>query len=72
MEDMQDMNIGPDRNESWRLGFEEGVAQGRNIQLKDMIRRKIQKGKTSQEIAEELDEDIMDIEMLIVQIIERC
>ena len=37
--------------------FEEGISQGELYQLIRMVRRKMDKGKSPEQIAEELDED---------------
>lgn len=53
----------------FREGREEGIAVGRNDKLKEQIRKKLSKGKTILEIAEELEEDIPVIEQIASELI---
>lgn len=58
--------------EGWEEGREEGLAEGlkagqvkgREDHLKELIEKKLSKGKTIPKIAEELEEDIVVIEKL--------
>ena len=43
---------------------EEGIRKGRELQLIQMIQRKLQKGKTPAEIAEDLDEPLENVERI--------
>lgn len=45
-------------------GREEGIEIGRNNKLEEQIRKKLDKGKTFSEIAEDLEEDISVIERI--------
>lgn len=45
-------------------GREEGIEMGRNDKLEEQIRKKLDKGKTFSEIAEDLEEDISVIERI--------
>lgn len=45
-------------------GREEGIEIGRNNKLEEQIRKKLDRGKTFSEIAEDLEEDISVIERI--------
>ncbi len=57
------------REEGIAVGREEGITVGRNDKLKEQIRKKLSKGKTIPEIAEELEEDIPVIEQIASELI---
>ena len=56
------------RERGLREGRENGLREGRQEMLISLIRKKLAKGKTPEEIAEELEEDIEIIEKLIQEI----
>ena len=53
----QEKHIRMEREEAWEEGIKEGILRGRNTQLGEMIRKKLDKGKDISQIAEELEED---------------
>src|SRR5699024_10025353 len=61
----QEKHIRMEREEAWEEGMQagkseglkEGILRGRNTQLGEMIRKKLDKGKDISQIAEELEED---------------
>ena len=65
----QEKHIRMEREEAWeegmqagkseglKEGIKEGILRGRNTQLSEMIRKKLDKGKDISQIAEELEED---------------
>ena len=53
----QEKHIRMEREEAWEEGIKEGMLRGRNTQLGEMIRKKLDKGKDISQIAEELEED---------------
>ena len=46
----------------------EGIAEGRNELLEELVKKKLQKNKSPEIIAEELEEDISVIENVIIKI----
>ena len=46
----------------------EGIAEGRNELLEELVKKKLQKNKSPEIIAEELEEDISVIENIIMKI----
>ena len=53
------------REEGIAIGRENGLREGRQEMLMSLIRKKLAKGKTPEEIAEELEESPETIESLI-------
>ena len=45
----------------------EGIAEGRNELLEELVKKKLQKNKSPEIIAEELEEDISVIENVIIK-----
>lgn len=56
------------RNDGYNEGHTNGYNEGRNEELKELIKKKLTKGKTVPEIADALEKDIDTIETLIRQI----
>ncbi len=50
------------REEGFAAGRQEGISAGRQDKLREMVQKKLAKGKTLAQIAEELEEDPSDIE----------
>ncbi len=50
------------RQEGISIGRQEGILAGRQDKLREMVQKKLAKGKTIAQIAEELEEDPADIE----------
>ncbi len=50
------------KREGFSAGRQEGVSVGRQDKLREMVQKKLAKGKTLAQIAEELEEDPSDIE----------
>ena len=46
----------------------EGIAEGRNELLEELVKKKLQKNKSPEIIAEELEEDISVIENVIIKV----
>ncbi len=57
-----------DRQESWEEGRKEGLEAGELQKLKEQIAKKKAKGKTLEQIADELEEEIDTIERLIKEL----
>ena len=53
------------RREGIKEGIKEGVLRGRNVQLREQIKKKLDKGKSISRIAEELEETEEWIQKLI-------
>lgn len=58
-------HIRMEKQESWEDGVREGILQGEEKQLCKMITKKLKKGKTISQIAEELEEEEEKIQELI-------
>lgn len=54
-----------DEKKHLRNTFMEGIQKGREDKLRELVQRKLSKGKTISEIADELDEEISIIEQII-------
>ena len=54
-----------EKQESWEGGLQAGILQGEEKLLCKMIRKKLEKGKTISQIAEELEEEEEKIQELI-------
>ncbi len=50
------------KQEGLSIGRQEGILAGRQDKLREMVQKKLAKGKTITQIAEELEEDPADIE----------
>ncbi len=50
------------REEGFAAGKQEGLLAGRQDKLREMVQKKLAKGKTITQIADELEEDPSDIE----------
>ncbi len=50
------------RQEGLSIGKQEGLLAGRQDKLREMVQKKLAKGKTLAQIADELEEDPSDIE----------
>ncbi len=50
------------KQEGLSIGRQEGILAGRQDKLREMVQKKLAKGKTLAQIAEELEEDPADIE----------
>ena len=48
----------------WNDGIEKGREEGKSISLIDLICRKLQKGKTPAQIAQDLDEELPVVERI--------
>jgi predicted transposase/invertase (TIGR01784 family) len=57
-----------DRQEAREQGIREGLEKGSNNKLKEQITKKLEKGKSAEEIADALEEDIETIQSLIDEI----
>ena len=51
-------------NDGLERGLEQGLEQGREINLITMICRKLKKGKTPEQIADDLDEEYSKVERI--------
>ena len=58
-------HIRMEKQESWEGGLQAGILQGEEKLLCKMIRKKLEKGKTISQIAEELEEEEEKIQELI-------
>ena len=58
-------HIRMEKQESWEDGLQAGILQGEEKLLCKMIRKKLEKGKTISQIAEELEEEEEKIQELI-------
>ena len=58
-------HIRMEKQESWEDGVREGILRGEEKQLCKMITKKLKKGKTISQIAEELEEEEEKIQELI-------
>ncbi|MBD5519031.1 MAG: hypothetical protein HDR07_11310 [Lachnospiraceae bacterium] len=54
-----------DEKKHLRNTFREGVEAGREEKLREQVQKKLSKGKTLPEIAEELEEDPLVIEQIV-------
>ena len=61
----QEKHIRQEREQAWEEGRETGLAEGEKNKLKELIQKKLQKGKTPAQIADELEEEQPIIEELI-------
>lgn len=61
----QEKHIRQEREQAWEEGRETGLAEGEKNKLKELIQKKLQKGKTPAQIADELEEEQTIIEELI-------
>lgn len=52
------------RKEGMEKGMREGLARGREEKLRELVQKKLTKGKTILQIAEELEEEISVIEQM--------
>lgn len=49
-----------------QYNYEKGELQGKDLKLKEQIRKKLEKHKTAEQIAEELEEELSVIEEMIM------
>ena len=54
-----------DEKKHLRNTFMEGLQKGREEKLRELVQRKLSKGKTIPEIADELEEEISVIEQIV-------
>ena len=64
----QEKHLRMERRDAKAEGKAEGIAVGRNELLEELVKKKLQKNKSPEIIAEELEEDISVIENIIMKI----
>ena len=64
----QEKHIRQEREQAWEEGREAGIAEGKAAGLTELIQKKLRKGKTVAQIADELEEEQAVIEELIKRI----
>ena len=64
----QEKHLRMERRDAKAEGKAEGIAVGRNELLEELVKKKLQKNKSPEIIAEELEEDISVIENVIIKI----
>lgn len=56
------------KEEGIKEGMALGLQQGREAHLRELVQKKLSRGKTLSEIAEDLEEDIAVIEQIALQV----
>ena len=64
----QEKHLRMERRDAKAGGKAEGIAVGRNELLEELVKKKLQKNKSPEIIAEELEEDISVIENVIIKV----
>ena len=64
----QEKHLRMERRDAKAEGKAEGIAVGRNELLEELVKKKLQKNKSPEIIAEELEENISVIENIIMKI----
>lgn len=52
--------------EGIEIGLSKGLEQGRDALLQEQVKKKLSRGKTLSQIAEELEEDLTTIEQIVL------
>lgn len=64
----EEKHIRMEREEAKAEGFAEGIFQGRTGHLEEQVKKKLSKAKSPEQIADELEEDIVTIQDIISKI----
>ena len=59
-------------DEGYQAGMDEGYQAGKESVLKEQVKKKLSRGKTAQEIAEDLEESLETVEELITQLSDKA
>ena len=61
----QEKHLRMEREDAEAAGIAKGIVKGRNELLEELVKKKLQKNKSPEVIAEELEEDISTIQNII-------